>query len=394
MRSGLLPGAESNTAIEPTRRYYLDWLRVLAMLSIFFFHNHRFFDDHFWHIKNAVTGLGSTIFVQFFNHWMMPLFFVISGAAVYYSLSLRGAGKFIKERSLRILIPLIFGIFVVAPPQVYLERLTNLQFSGSFFHFFPHYFDGLYGFGGNFAFVGMHLWYLFDLFIFSLVTLPLLLPRKKTERSLISRLSNWFERPGSLVFLCLPVAIAAMFADWAGLGFTRQMGGWDIFSYLFFFLYGYLVFSNTGIQETIKKYGTVALFAGLVLSACGLVLRFLLNPQISFGTPQYAGIMVLKALRAWCWIIAILSFGSRFLNRKSRFLRYANEAVLPFYIQHQTVILIIGFYIVQWNMGIPGKYLFISSISFAVIMAIYELLIRRIGPLRFVFGMRPKKKIA
>lgn len=385
-------GTESNVATKPARLYYLDWLRVLAMASIFFFHNNRFFDFDGWHVKNAETSLGSTIFIQFFVQWMMPLFFLIAGAAVYYALRFRTARQFIRERSLRLIIPLItVGIFVLAPPQVYLERLSQGEFSGSFFQFYPRYFDGLYGFGGNFAFHGMHLWFLLFLFIFSVATLPLLLPRKGTGKSLISRLATLLEKPWALMLLFLPLAATSILADVTGLGWTRQMGGWDSLSYLLFFIYGYLVFSNTQIQENIKRYARIALIVALVLTTVA-ALRYQVNPQISFGTPEYMGFRLLLASNAWCWLIAILGFVSRFLNRNNRFLGYANEAVLPFYVLHQTVILIIGFFVVQWNIGIPAKYAIISATSFATIMAIYVLLIRRINALRFVFGMRPKKK--
>jgi hypothetical protein len=289
------------------------------------------------------------------------------------------------------MIPLVtVGIFVLAPPQVYLERLSRGEFSGTFPQFYPHYFEGVYGSGGNFAFHGMHLWFLLFLFIFSVATLPLLLPKKGTGKSLISRLATLFEKPWALVLLFLPFAAASMLADVTGLGWTRQMGGWDSLSYLLFFIYGYLVFSNTQIQENIKRYSTIALIVALVLTTVA-ALRYQVNPQIWFGTPEYAGFMLIRASLAWCWLMAILGFGSRVLNRNNRFLGYANEAVLPFYVLHQTVILIIGYYIVQWNMGIPAKYAIISATSFATIMAIYVLLIRRISILRFLFGMRPKK---
>ena len=131
--------SESNVAVRPTRLYYLDWLRVLAMLSIFFFHNARFFNFEDWHVKNAVTGLGSEIFIGFLAQWMMPLFFILAGASVYYALRFRTAGGFIRERTLRILIPLVIvGYFVISPPQVYLERLTHGEFSGTFFQFYPY----------------------------------------------------------------------------------------------------------------------------------------------------------------------------------------------------------------------------------------------------------------
>ena len=90
--------------------------------------------------------------------------------------------------------------------------------------------------------------------------------------------------------------------------------------------------------------------------------------------------------------MAILGLGSWYLNRNNKFLTHANEAVLPFYILHQTVIISIGFYIVQWDTRVGLKYLVISVTSFIAIMLIYELIVRRINPLRFLFGMRANKK--
>ena len=80
------------------------------------------------------------------------------------------------------------------------------------------------------------------------------------------------------------------------------------------------------------------------------------------------------------------------LNKTNRFLAYANEAVLPFYILHQTIIIVIGYYVVQWDSGVALKYCVISITSFIAIMAIYELLVRRINVLRFLFGMKWSKK--
>ena len=75
-----------------------------------------------------------------------------------------GAGKFVKDKVLRLLVPLLVGDFTHASLQVYLERFTHGQFSGSYFQFLPHYFKGFYEGGnpasGNFALTGMHLWYL------------------------------------------------------------------------------------------------------------------------------------------------------------------------------------------------------------------------------------------
>ena len=380
--------AQSNSTSKAARLYYVDWLRVIAMFSIFLFHNNRFFTLGDWHISNAERSLASTIFEQTFNIWMMPLFFVLSGAAVYYSLKSRTAGQFVKERTTRILVPLIgIGIFILGPFQIYLERLTHGEFSGNFFQFYPHYFDGLYGLGGNFAWMGVHLWYLMDIFFFSLIALPLFLPYGQTGKSILSRLAGKLNNLWLLLLIFLVfLGVASGVTDLAGLHLL-DMGSWEILSYFVFFIYGYLIFSNERIQDIVSRYCFATLIAASLLTLAHLLLTFV--PSLSSMYESWP--LDLRGLCTWSWIMALLGIGRRFLNYSNKFLGYANEAVLPFYILHQPVILSIGYFVVQWTLPIIAKYFIIASTSFIAIMVVYELLVRRINVLRFLFGMRLMK---
>jgi glucan biosynthesis protein C len=366
------------------RQHYIDWLRVIATIGIFLFHNSRAYDYGDWHVKNALTSLGATQFVEFMNIWMMPLFFVISGASVYFSLRSRNGSSFLKERFFRIMIPwLVTGIFVMAPVQVYLERLSHGQFSGNFFQFIPHYFDGLYGFGGNFAWMGLHLWYLMLLSLFSVILLPLFLPRARTGVSPAQSIGAKLGKPWVLPLLWVPVAAVALLSMAIGLGWTEQMGSWDILSYAMFFILGYVLFASTGLQEAVRKQGGWFLLAAVIFSAAHIFLKFYVRPAF------YEDIDI-RLLASWGWIVGLLWLGGRLLNFSNRFLTHVNEMVLPFYILHQTVIVVVAYFVVQTGLAIPFKYGITAVISFAVIVALYELLVSRIGVLRFLFGMRKK----
>ena len=160
--------------IKPDRRYDIDWMRLLLILVVFFYHCGRAFHLWDWHVKDAVAP-GLVVFLQFSETWMLPTIFVVSAASIWYSLGYQKPGKYIVGKILRLFVPLALGVFLLSPHQVYLERFTHGQFGGSFFQWLPHYFEGLYGLGdgGNFAFHGMHLWYLLMLFLYSLLLLPL-----------------------------------------------------------------------------------------------------------------------------------------------------------------------------------------------------------------------------
>jgi glucans biosynthesis protein C len=365
-----------------SRQHYIDWLRVIATIGIFFFHNARPYDDGDWHVKNAQLSLGATQFVEFMNIWMMPLFFVLSGASVYYSLRSRTGANFLKERFFRIMIPwFLTGIFVMAPPQVYLERLSHGEFDGNFLQFLPHYFDGFYASGGNFAWMGLHTWYLMMLSVFSVVLLPFFLPRGKTGASPAQSIAASLGRRWVLPLLWVPVGIAALLSSAIGLGFTEQMGSWDILSYAMFFILGYMLFASPGLQESIRKQGGWFLVAAVAFSALHLILKFSVRPSF------YEDIDV-RLLAAWGWIVGLLWLGGRMLNFTNRFLAHVNGMVLPFYILHQTVIVVAAYFVVETGLAIPLKYGITAVVSFVVIVILFELLVSRIGPLRFLFGMR------
>ncbi len=375
-----------NIVQAPGRQYYLDWLRVFAILGVFLFHNARFFDAFSdWHVKNATLNLGATTFVAFMSQWMMPLFFLVAGAGTYYALKSRNPLSYTKERALRLLVPLIFGMLVIVVPQAYFEAVGHgVNLGGyNFFQIYGLYLQSLPQMNW------FHLWFLVDLFLISLVTIPFIFAWRRGGQSLISRLASVVEKPWALlVLLVASITLANIFlypdGFWAG-----QNGGWSLISYLLFFLFGYLIFANPRIMELVRKLRRISLATGLVTFAMALAYVSILGDPVQyFGSPLYAGTMLIKSLSVWGWLFAILGFGSFYLNRTNRFLSYGNEAVLPFYVLHQTVIIIIGFYVVQWDAGVGAKYLVISTTSFIGIMGLYEFLVRRIRVLRFLFGMK------
>ena len=377
----------STATISKQRLYYVDWLRVLAMLGIFFFHNARFYDTWTdWHVRNATTNLGASALIAFMSQWIMPLFFLIAGVGTYYALKSRRPGQYVQERTLRLLVPLVFGMLVIVVPQAYYQALyQGFDLSGyNFFQIYGLYLQTL----PDLEF--FHLWFLVDLFLFSIITLPLFLNTGKSGKSIFSRLATAIDKPWALfLILVLSIAVINIFIYPDGYWGYRN-GGWNIVTYLLFFFFGYLIFANPKFMETIEKLRWITL--GVAIVALPIMIVFFLDeladPVSHFGSTSFAITSLLQSINTWAWLLAILGLGSRFLNRNNRFLSYSNEAVLPFYILHQTVIISIGFYVVQWSVGVGLKYLVISTTSFLAIMLIYEFLVRRINVLRFLFGMR------
>ncbi|PUZ27664.1 Peptidoglycan/LPS O-acetylase OafA/YrhL, contains acyltransferase and SGNH-hydrolase domains [Chitinophaga costaii] len=369
------------------RQYYLDWIRTFTILIVFLFHDGRFFDSDDWHIKNAVKSPAADFILFLLKEWLMPIFFFVSGASTWFSISYKKTSKFAADRFKRIFIPLLFGIFILSPPQVYVERLSHGQFSGSFWLFLPHYFSGWYGFGGNFAWMGLHLWYLLLLFVFSFLTLPLFIWWKN------NRNSSTIDAPLICFFVfVLILASVGILISLDNFLMNRSFAGWGILEHLIIFICGFYAYAKPGIQPGLIRQRYIFLLITLLATAINSFL-YLNHMLYEYGTLDYGLKIVLRSLACFGWIFTIFGFAEKHLNYTNRFLKYSNEAVLPFYILHQPIMLLTGYFIINTAMSLSFKYLLIAIISFALVMICYQFIIRKNNWLRYLFGMPKAKQV-
>jgi peptidoglycan/LPS O-acetylase OafA/YrhL len=389
------------------RRYDIDWLRVLAMMMVFFFHCARFFGGGGWHLKNpGEESLIATLFLGLLDLWIMPLFFLLSGTGSWYALKSKTGGQYLLERVKRILIPLYgIGAFIIVVPQVYFEAVTNGGYTGTFWEGLPQYITSIFTTPPSFddpfffnVFMG-HLWFLQYLFLISLLVLPLLLfLRSERGRRFTAKLAEWCVRWGGIFLFLIPLALVRIaFTHF----FKGQEHSWTHFlTFAVFFVIGYIISADERFTEGIKKVGWFCLPLGFIGFAGEGAFIFILkynyaNLYHAGGEPfslTYVFFNTTMSIASWSWVVFIFCLGAKYLNRPGRMLTYANEAVLPFYILHQTVILCVGWFVIRWNIGMLTKYFIIAVCSFIIIMTLYEVLVKYFNILRFLFGMRPKKK--
>jgi hypothetical protein len=332
--------------------------------------------------------------VAWFALWEMPLFFLLSGAASWYALRSRSGGRYLFERAKRLLIPFYtVGILIIVPPQVYIDRGGRVA---NIWKLIPSCYPG------NSLAISLrlptltnlwqaHLWFLQFLFNVSLVTLPLLLLlRSEPGQRLVERLAGWCDRRGGILLFLIPLILVRI-------GLRSSFAGehtWaDFLEYVVFFLIGYLIPADRRFTESVKIHGCVCLVLGIAgfVGVAYIFAEFRYNPMAGEVFSQtYVLFHILWSIASWGWIVFILSLGARYLNLNHKVLAYANEAVMPFYLLHQTLILIVGWYIIPLDIPVLLKYLLISTGSFVLIIAIYEIFVKRINPIRFLFGMRLK----
>ena len=376
------------------RRYELDWLRVLAVLLLILFHSARVFDFGDFYVKNSKLSFGMEAFVVFIDLWFMPLFFLIAGGAAFFALSKRSSRQFLSERAKRLLVPLVFGVLVLVPPQVfcvYLQKPGNPVSYISFWKYqfsVPPFTQIIAGKVDDALITAStwetgHLWFIEYLFVFCLVALPLLQSMRTGRLSGPSeRLAAFCDRHSWAIYL---LAVPVMLGTVAMLAFWQDVG--RLFLVIPFVL-GFLVYSNPGFGRAVDRTHRIALVLALLMTTTFGVIAAMLEPEFE-KAPLLWGPAV--GLMTWLWLLAFLGLGRKHLNFKNRFLEYANEGSYPFYILHQTVIVLLALGIIELAVPWPVKFLLLVAAAFVITLGIYDLLIRRWGPVRFLVGMRPKK---
>jgi glucan biosynthesis protein C len=378
-----------------TRQTYLDWLRILSILGVLIFHSAMpYVAEDNWHIKNAETSylmMESNLFLHLFR---MPLLFFISGTVSYYMMQRRTTSKFIGLRFRRLFIPLLVGMFIVVPPQIYMERISQ-GYIGSFWHWYPDVFNFVPYPKGSFSW--HHLWFILYLFLYDLMLAPLfawwISPKSDGFKAKISRLAI-----GSRVYILMVPGIL-----WYAL-FSRKHpetndlihDGCYFVYWMFFLLAGFICIFQPKLMDSLQRNRRLSLTIGFLAMVFLDYLRWnKMEPahaQWPFeSTVSWYFFDALKPLVAWSWVFALIGYGKHYLNRKHRILDYLNQAVYPFYIVHQTVIVVLAFYFVQLpNESIMSKYMYTLGTTFFITLLTYHLLIRPFAVTRFLFGMKPK----
>ncbi len=373
------------------RKFYVDWLRVIAFFILIVFHCAMPFVTFGWEVKNTEHSIGLTRFIWWLHQWRIPLLFFICGIGIHFSLEKRSVLIFARERVQRLLIPLLFAMFFTIPFQVYFEFMQKGKINESYVDFYPSvwklipYPDG--------SLTWSHMWFIVYLFVFCLLLIPLFsLFKIKKLKSIKCYLADKISNPILLVFLAIPLAYY-YFSFY--LQYPEQqslLDDWFLFvSSITLVIYGYLLASSEKFWQVCESHRFYYLAISFV---CIIILYY--QYWWHFNFPKQKGLnlniyAVLNSLHVWLLILAAVGFAKKHLNFNNNFLKFTNQAVYPFYILHQTIIVITGYYIVQLNMSILVKMIILIIITFASIFLIYRYFIKPFIITRILYGVKQKE---
>lgn len=370
--------------MERQRLYFIDWLRVLAVLLLFPFHTGRVFNVEAFYVKGPQLSPVMNRLLGFVDLWHMPLLFVLAGASTYLALGHRSRGEYARERVKRLLVPLVFGILVLIPPQTWYGARFNAGYQGSYLRYVTS--DGLFHIdfqegGDYFGGLGFgHLWFILFLLLISLAALPLWAAGRR-EGSRLVGLSRFLAHPGAW-----PLAGSAILLGEA----LPSPGDKNIFYFFVFFALGYLALCSGEFMAAARRWAWPALVAGAA-GAVWWTASSAWRDSLADPSAALVGVSLAGRTLGWVFIVGLLGVGSRVLNAPSAALTYLAEGSYAVYLLHQSVIVVLAFYIVGLEVAWPVQWLILLVVSVAATFLLYGG-VRRVGWLRFLFGMRPLRR--
>ncbi|MGZ5200455.1 MAG: acyltransferase family protein [Telluria sp.] len=376
-----------------TRLYFLDWTRIIAFFILIVYHVGMYYVTWDWHVKSPDAGTGPEPFMLMSGPWRLSLLFLVSGVASSFMLARGSVLRFLRQRTVRLLVPLVFGMLVVVPPQSYFQVVEKLAYTGSYGEFLAKYVTGYHGFCDANGCLALptwnHLWFVAYLWVYTLglAALVALLGERfdLVAQRVAAMLTGWKA-------VLLPAAVLALIRVVLVTRFPQThalKGDWfNHANYFTVFALGALLARVPAFWPRLEAVRWPCL--GIAFATWSLFVVTWALPDSAVSADQLSILRPLMstniALFAWCAICAAIGFAHRHLQHDNAARRYLTEAVFPVYIAHQTLIVVLAHSLkpVKLAPGLEALLLVVmtTSASFAVVE-----LVRRVSVLRPLFGL-------
>ena len=339
------------------RKYYIDNLRWATILLLFPYHTAMIYNDwgeNFYIRSTPVDSISGFIIATY--TWFMPLLFVVSGIGSYWALQKRTPAVYLKERLHKLLLPLVLGVLLVVPVQTYYAERFHNGYTGSYlgqYQLFFSKFNDLTGYTGGFT-MG-HLWFLWHLFLISVLALPLMHYYLKGARRLALQKCTL---PVLLCLFLLPLLATPLL----------NFGGKSLGRFFVLFLLGFFILSYASIEKLLEKRRWPLFFSFVLLTAVKLVSYF------AFQFRDGIAVGILDAIVMWVAILAFLGMAKRYFNQSAPLFRRLSKASFGIYLLHQSCLVTMGYYVLRTVQGAYLQFLLILLGSAALTFALYTLL--------------------
>ncbi|RDU23633.1 acyltransferase family protein [Anaerosacchariphilus polymeriproducens] len=349
------------------RKYYIDNIRILCILLLIPFHAAMIFNSfgENWYIHSQENSAATLFIVGIYPWWMSGLF-VLAGMSSVYALKKRTVRQYIKERFLKLFLPFLSALALLIPVQPYIADQFFNNYHGNYFEHLSIFFTLTDWTGYDGHFTPGHTWFILYLFLISLISIPFMVWNYNREKKIIGTKMTMLKL---LLLFVIPLIATPIL----------NIGGKSVGGFAAYFLLGYFILSMEEVQVRLEKY----------CMPLGIVWIIMIVIYCSLYQSGMKGIFsdIVQNVFSWIGILAMIGLGKRFLNFNNCFTKYFAPASFPIYIFHQSIIVIVGYVIVQRVQLLSIQYISIVISSFLLTIIMYELC-KRIAVTRFLFGIK------
>jgi surface polysaccharide O-acyltransferase-like enzyme len=392
----------TSVASASDRRYDLDWIRVGAFFLLILYHVGMFYVPWDWHVKSPHPIEALEPFMLLTNPWRLTLLFLVSGAATRFMADKATVGKLTGARVARLLPPLLFAMFVIVPPQSYYEVVEYIAVHPgtplTVDHFWTRYATGAGRWCGTDGHclttpTWNHMWFVAYLLFYTLVLAVLLLVWKRLGEQIQAGVEHALNGVGLFLW---PILFLGLMRTWlyARYGETHALVG-DHYVHAVSgaaFMLGFGLAKSDVLRQRLIAARWPGLMLAIAAYAGWATYVWIYRNDTPIPAPGLKLVMRLVfATDAWCAIVAILGFGAKHLNRGGPALRYLTAGVFPFYVVHQTLIVVTAHHLAKLGLPQPLEAALLIVMTFAGCFATYEI-VRRIPGVRMLFGLKGQPK--
>jgi surface polysaccharide O-acyltransferase-like enzyme len=386
---------DANPPAPLPRHHFLDWVRIIAFFLLILFHVGMYYVTWDWHVKSPHASETLEPFMVLSTPWRLSLLFLVSGVASSCMLAKLRPMAFLRKRSWRLLIPLVFGMLVIVPPQSYCEVVEKLGYAGSYADFMSLYLRGYHGFCKDGCLIlptWNHLWFVAYLWVYTVVLALLMLVLGPRFDRLAARLGRVLEGWKIIVLPAAVLALARMLMlDRFPITHALVDDWYNHAHYLTVFLLGALMARVPGLWPRVAALRWPALALAFTGWAA-IIIWYALSHDAIAGTRWELLVHPMRAeyaLMAWSAMVAACGFAYRHLDRDGPARRYLTEAVFPVYILHQTLIVVLAHAFKPLHRAPGLEAMLLVVLVTAGSFAGFEI-VRRVPLLRPLFGLGPR----
>ncbi len=377
------------------RLYFLDWVRILAFFLLIVYHVGMYYVSWDWHVKSVHANDALEPLMMLSSPWRLSLLFLVSGVASGYMATRMRAARFLRQRSVRLLVPLLFGMLVIVPPQAYFEVIEKLAYQGSYLDFMRLYVSAYNGFCRDGECLVLptwnHLWFVAYLWAYTLVLAALMALAGERFRALAQRCAAWLHGWRLIVLPAVVLGLVraallphfetthALVDDW-----------YNHANYGVLFVLGALLSLTPAVWPRFDAMRWSAL--GLALAGWGVMVVYyalpeamVMHPDVVNWHPFMRGVY---ALSAWCAMVAACGFAHRHLNWDHPARAWLTEAVFPVYILHQSLIVAMAHGMKPAHLHPAVEALALTVLTLTISFGVFAA-VRRVALLRPLFGLAP-----